>query len=388
MRYPLPEGNISEADRRSVRSRSRARSRPARRAFADAPVDPGLSRNVDPSKATTMQDQLAELAAFQTKVRAVRVAPRHGTDASWRKALVASEGTPPATYPIALALLLLLRDSTDTQTDWKRCSPSRRASAKSSPTNRSPGKLAFAAAQAGNIQAIAELETLIERRTDARTPWPDGRPLQAPDRGRDIRWRERLDLAKAIDAYERGMELDLNDYYCSSNLPRLYRSASAGDEERAQTVLRLVIAACERAKRRNVADEWLRATLLGAAFDAGDADKAEELADDIEAEGSARWKLESTLDDLKSAPAVDDDEHATVCSRSSPTETVVASDSGSSRLEHIEIEMRASTFCSATALPILCKSVSAAIESSFCTLAGSMSPQPSAARPSAVSSAL
>ena len=44
-------------------------------------------------------------------------------------------------------------------------------------------------------------------------------------------------------------------------------------------------------------DEWLRATLLGAAFDAGDADKAEELADDVETEDPALWKLKTTLDD-------------------------------------------------------------------------------------------
>jgi hypothetical protein len=96
------------------------------------------------------------------------------------------------------------------------------------------------------------------------------------------------------------MDLDLNGYYCSSNLPRLYRKrARPGDEERAQTVLELVIAACERAKRRNVADEWLRATLLGAAFDAGDADKAEALFLEVAAEGAARWKLETTLDSLE-----------------------------------------------------------------------------------------
>ena len=37
----------------------------------------------------------------------------------------------------------------------------------------------------------------------------------------------------------------------------------------------------------------------GAAFDAGDCDKAEELATEIAAEGAARWKLDSTLADLR-----------------------------------------------------------------------------------------
>jgi len=111
-------------------------------------------------------------------------------------------------------------------------------------------------------------------------------------------------LAESIDAYERGMELDLNQYYCSSNLPRLYKARKRkGDDERALSVSRIVIAACERARKLGVADEWLRPTLLGAAFDAGDADKAEELADDVAAEGAAQWKLDSLLGDLKASVA-------------------------------------------------------------------------------------
>ncbi len=86
---------------------------------------------------------------------------------------------------------------------------------------------------------------------------------------------------KAIDCYEQGMELDLNAYYCSSNLPRLYRTrGSAGDEERAQSTLRLVIARVRaREAAMQIADEWLRPTLLAAAFDLGEPDKADELAD-------------------------------------------------------------------------------------------------------------
>lgn len=107
-------------------------------------------------------------------------------------------------------------------------------------------------------------------------------------------------LNRAIDAYERGMELDLNQYYCSSNLPRLYRQRKRrGDDLRAQSVAPIVVAACERAKKRNVADEWLNATLLGAAFDAHDYDKAEQLAAEIGSQGAARWQIESTLGDLK-----------------------------------------------------------------------------------------
>jgi hypothetical protein len=111
-------------------------------------------------------------------------------------------------------------------------------------------------------------------------------------------------LENAIVYYERGMELDLNAYYCSSNLPRLYRKrARPLDEELAQTTSRLVIAACERAMKLKVADEWVRPTLLGAAFDLGNPDKAEELADAVIAEGTAKWKVDSTLRDLEASLA-------------------------------------------------------------------------------------
>jgi tetratricopeptide (TPR) repeat protein len=217
--------------------------------------------------------------------------------------LVASEGTPPATYPIALALLLLLRDSVNTSADWNvvldfvLSLPSKFADEPEILENR-----AFAAAQAGNdVQAIAELETLIELvgPSPERLGLLGGRYKRLARGAASDAERQRA-LAKAIDCYERGMELDLNAYYCSGNLPSLYRTrARTGDDERAQTALRLAIAACERARRLNVADEWLRPTLLIAAFGLGDPDKAEELVDDVIAEGQAAWKVNSVLGDLE-----------------------------------------------------------------------------------------
>jgi hypothetical protein len=111
-------------------------------------------------------------------------------------------------------------------------------------------------------------------------------------------------LSLAIESYEQGMRLDLNEYYCAANLPRLYRErAGKGDEEHARSTLHVVIAACDRALRRGAVDQWLRPTLIGAAFDAGDADKAEDLLPEVVAEGAARWKLGSTLEDLERSVA-------------------------------------------------------------------------------------
>ena len=81
---------------------------------------------------------------------------------------------------MALALLMLLRDSASTAADWNvvldfvRKLPPRFADEPEIQENR-----AFAAAQAGNdVQAIAELETLIDLiGTDTRAPWPAGWPL-------------------------------------------------------------------------------------------------------------------------------------------------------------------------------------------------------------------
>ena len=54
-----------------------------------------------------------------------------------------------------------------------------------------------------------------------------------------------LDLA--IDAYEQGMRFDLNDYYPTSNLPRLYRlRGGEGDEQKAVVAAMVTVAACER----------------------------------------------------------------------------------------------------------------------------------------------
>jgi hypothetical protein len=303
VRYPLPEGNITDDTATALRPMIKAGILSLRDGLSPMHQSiPGYPDDVDPAKATTTKDQLAELAAFQTKVRAVRAAPPEKR-MQLAQALVASEGTPPATYPIALALLLLLRDSVQKTADWNAVLafvqglPQRFADQPEIQEIR-----AFAAAQTGNdLQAIAELETLI----GIVGPTPERLGLIGGRYKRLIRSAaaepdKRRALANAIERYEKGMQLDLNAYYCPSNLARLYRSrARAGDEELAQTALRVTMAACERARAMNIADDWLRPTLLATAFDLGDPDKAELLADDVLNEGPAAWKIDSILADLK-----------------------------------------------------------------------------------------
>ena len=104
------------------------------------------------------------------------------------------------------------------------------------------------------------------------------------------------------------MTLDLNDYYPSCNLPLLYQSRQrTGDTARAHTAAAVTMVACERARARHVDDEWLNPTLLGAAFQSGDVEKARELADLVRLEGPAAWKLATTLADLKTAVGLQND---------------------------------------------------------------------------------
>ena len=87
-------------------------------------------------------------------------------------------------------------------------------------------------------------------------------------------------------------------------MPRLYRKRNRkGDLERAQAVLNIVMAACDRAQRRGTSDEWLRPTLLAGAFDLRDADKAEELCDEVAEEGPALWQIDSIVHDLETSVA-------------------------------------------------------------------------------------
>jgi hypothetical protein len=295
VRYPLLEGDITDAT--AAAFQTAIRDEIGSRGNGISPMHqsiPGYPTSVDPRKATTMRNQLAELAAFQTKVRAVRAAPA-AQRMRLAQELIAGEGSPPATFPKALALLMLLRDSVREVADWNVVRdfvhklPNHFAD---EPEIQEICAFAGALVSGNNIQAIAELQTLI----DLTGPTPERLGLLGG------RYKRLPDLAKAIEAYEQGMELDLNVYYCSSNLPRLYRArAKPGDEELAQTALRLTITACQRAIKLKVADEWVRPTLLGAAFDLGDPDKAEQLVDAVIAEGPVQWKVNSVLDGLEAS---------------------------------------------------------------------------------------
>jgi hypothetical protein len=304
IRYPLGDGDVGEAAAQAIR----AAIKPKIEALAKggSPVFEsikGYPSDVDEADASTMKEVMAYLAAFQGRAGAVRALPLSQRMPA-AKAFAEETCQPPMTALTALSAIRLVKDSADTPDDWTWLTDFvARLPADIASLEEVRETNAFALANAGKpIEAIAKLEELmtLSGPTPERLGLLGGRYKRLAAKAATPAERV-VYLNKSIDAYERGMEIDLNQYYCSSNLPHLYLQRNRkGDRERAIAVSQIVLAACERAKKRKEADEWLRPTLLGAAFDAGDADKAEELAAEVLAEGAARWKLATILSDLKS----------------------------------------------------------------------------------------
>jgi tetratricopeptide (TPR) repeat protein len=109
-------------------------------------------------------------------------------------------------------------------------------------------------------------------------------------------------LDRSIEAYERGMLLDLNDYYSASNLARLYRERDdIGDAERATDAQLVTMRACSRSIELGINDDWARPTLLGCAFARRDVAEGLRLLREMRREGLAGWILETTIAELEQA---------------------------------------------------------------------------------------
>jgi tetratricopeptide (TPR) repeat protein len=248
----------------------------------------------EPARATSFRENFEELSRFQAEIIAARCAGDqcHARALDLRTRYYTGG---PIAKAVAIDLLYLLRDCTDWTTTL--------AFAETLPAdlrNSSLVKEQVALAQSNSGDHDTAIGALLELiRTGGDTSERRGllggrykRKWKASQSG--------ADLDRAIAEYEKGMRLDLNDYYPSSNLARLYRSRKRkGDDDKARISAAVTVTACERARLRNSNDEWLNPTLLGAAFDAGDADKAQQFADEVAAQGPAAWKLESVIDDCK-----------------------------------------------------------------------------------------
>jgi hypothetical protein len=312
VRYPLPEGMITEQTVQAFCSAVKGEIQ--KRAAGASPMHEsihGYPSNVDEQAASTMKDQLTQVAIFQADLRTVRTVPLPARLARAQE-LVATYSVPPMLPTVALALMLLLRASVYKSDDWKVVIDFiGKLPDELTTLTQVREQLAFARSHTGkHLEAIAEIDALIQEfgPTPERLGLLGGRFKRLYELATTPQ-EQLIYLNKTIESYERGMELDLNEYYCSSNLPRLYRKRNRkGDLERAQAVLNIVMAACDRAKRRGTSDEWLRPTLLAGAFDLRDADKAEELCDEVAEEGPALWQIDSIAHDLEASAAQVEDE--------------------------------------------------------------------------------
>jgi hypothetical protein len=200
---------------------------------------------------------------------------------------------------IALELLSLLRDAREWQTALTFADelPER---TKTLPTAREFRAL-FLSKLNKHQDAIVMLEGLIATEGDSseRRGLLGGRYKALYDASQDPESRPQF-LNQSILQYERGMQLDLNDYYPSSNLPRLYRERGEnGDEKRATSSAGVAMLACGRSRARNPQDPWAFLTLLGAALDAGDLASARKSLDEIKRAGTTVFPVSATLPDLR-----------------------------------------------------------------------------------------
>jgi hypothetical protein len=299
LQYPLADGTIGNRAAAKAQKRLLADLEPL--AEGRSPVFvavPGYPGAIDYSKLPVFQDIADTLSGFDAEVEAIRETPQAERGDRTRQMLASYGAKRVVRESAVLELLRLVRDNLDWSDvvayidklpAWLRRHPlvtEQRLLAR--------GKQGDAAGAAG---ALSEL---IERlgATSERQGLLGGRYKQLMGQTRDPVEHQRY-LNRAIEAYEYGMMLDLNDYYPASNLPRLYRlRGQEGDEHKAVLAATVTVAACQRSITLGKNDEWARQTLLGAAFDIGDAEEAVRLLPDIRNEGPAKWQLKATLHDL------------------------------------------------------------------------------------------
>jgi len=299
LRYPLPAESVDDLTAAGIR-RVFVEGVP-KLANGQSPVFeflPGYP-NTDPRRASSFRQTLEELSAFQAEVLAARSLPSPACAAKALELRDRFYGGGPVQAVVGLELLYLIRDCTDWKTALQFID--------SLPTELQQQALvkeqrALAQSKDGDHHAaIGALRALINLAGDTseRRGLLGGRYKRLYAAEQDPA-RKAQYLDQAIAEYEAGMQLDLNDYYPSSNLARLYRARNdEDDDQKARVAAAVTAVGCERARARGGNDPWLKPTLLGAAFDAGDVARAKQLAKDVIREGAAAWQLETALADCK-----------------------------------------------------------------------------------------
>lgn len=305
LRYPLPEGNILDETAKAVREKLQgtipAMIEGTTPVFESIPGYPG---NINKTHVASFRKYVDRLSEFSKEIRNIKLQPKEQRDAPTKQLLDKYKKIATTLPTIAVEIIYLLRDNSN----WENVVAfidTLPNSVKSMPIIQEQRCLAQSK-NGKHLEAIAALNELISRFGDSseRRGLIGGRYKKL---FRDT--QEQQYLNKSIDAYEQGMQLDLNDYFPICNLARLYRTRGRkGDEEKARTAASVTILACERARKLNPIDEWLLPTLLAAAFDAGDIEKAQALYDEMSATGIQPFKLDAVIPDLETGITLQKDE--------------------------------------------------------------------------------
>ena len=298
--YPMTEGAVTDESAAAIREALKGGI--GQVIDFDSPVYQAIPKFPGPVDISTVQsfrDVAERLALIQSEVSVARSLPPAQAKEVVKK-LADKYGADAVTLPsVALEILMLLRD-TRQWTEALSFVEGLPTKVKDLPVIREQHALVLGK-NGRTLDAIAELEALIRTAGDTseRSGLIGGRYKTLYESAADAPSKT-LYLNKAITSYHRGMMLDLNDYYPSSNLPRLYRErGQKGDEAEALTAAQLAMVACRRSLERNPADRWALPTLLGAAFDSGDVASAGNLLDRFRQATVAPFDIDSTVPDLR-----------------------------------------------------------------------------------------
>jgi hypothetical protein len=223
VRYPLPEGEVSDQTAANIRTTLKA-AVPKLAAGVSPMIQvlPGFPDKVDPNRATTIRTLLQDIAQFQARVRAVHMAPKEERAVRARAIREEYPAEQARVQSVAVDVVELLRDcapgyvSLQEVLDYIDQLP---VEIRELPVIQEQRCLVVS--KMGNqLEAIAALEALILMKgpTSEREGLIGGRFKKLYASAQNPVDKARC-LAEAIEHYERGMMLDLNDYYPSSNLP-------------------------------------------------------------------------------------------------------------------------------------------------------------------------
>ena len=307
LRFPLTDGNVTE--KKAINAAAKA-LRKDLKALVDgvSPVFdavPGFPQS-DAAGIRAFADTVAELSRFEADVKAVRATPQQQRADRVSQLVKKYRARPAVRDVVALELVRLVRDHQGWQEllDYIDTLPKN--------LQRLPYVLeqqALALSGTGDIPgSVGRFEQLIadHGETADRLGMLGGRYKRLA-RTADTPGEGRRYLDLAIGAYQRGMDVDLNDFYPASNLAQLYRErGAAGDERRAMEADVVTAVACRAAIANGTMNEWVRPTLLVNAFHRGAVAEAIELRQAVENDGLAAWKVDSVIDDLRAGVASQD----------------------------------------------------------------------------------